>query len=75
MPVSGAAWRDALTRHFRVRGRTVTRNEARAAIAASDIGARYAGHHLIELPAEALARLPGEVAESVSALERQPPPG
>ena len=71
----GAAWRDALTRHFRVRGRTVTRNEARAAIAASDIGARYAGHHLIELPAEALARLPGEVAESVRALERQPPPG
>lgn len=67
----GAAWRDALTRHFRAGGRTVTRNEARAAIAATDTGARYAGHHLIDLPAEALARLPEEVAETVLALERE----
>lgn len=64
----GSAWREALTGAMAAEGRTVTKNGARAAIAATATGRLYGPCHLSELPLDRLGRLAEEVARSLESL-------
>jgi branched-chain polyamine synthase A-like protein len=65
----GSAWREALIAAFAAEGRTITKNQARAAIAATPTGALHARSHVTELPLHRLRGLPGEVLASLEALD------
>jgi hypothetical protein len=64
----GSAWREALVATAAAEGGAVTKNQARAAIASTPTGSRYAGCHVTELPLHRLRDLPAEVARSLDAL-------
>jgi hypothetical protein len=61
----GGAWREALIRAAAARGETLTKNDARRRIAATDL-ATHTPSYLPELPGDVLARLPAAVAASLA---------
>jgi N4-bis(aminopropyl)spermidine synthase len=66
----GSAWREALIAAFAAQGRTITKNQARAAIAATPTGSLHARSHVTELPLHRLLGLAAEVEASLEALDR-----
>ncbi|HKF78516.1 MAG TPA: bis-aminopropyl spermidine synthase family protein [Candidatus Dormibacteraeota bacterium] len=64
----GSAWREALIGAMAAEGRTLTKNGARAAIAATATGRLYGRCHLSELPLDRLCNLAEEVASSLESL-------
>jgi hypothetical protein len=67
-----SAWREGLIAALARRGQRVTKNQARRAIQASLIGRWHGPSYLPELPADALAELPAEVARTLAALDAGP---
>ena len=65
----GSAWREALIRHFRTGDVVITKNEARRAIADTEIGSIHGGSYLVELPELMLLRLRDAVARTIGSLE------
>jgi hypothetical protein len=63
-----SAWREGLIAALARRGRRVTKNQARRAIHASTLGRWHGPGYLPELPADALAELPAQVAGTLAAL-------
>ena len=68
----GSAWREALIRHFRTQDVVITKNEARGAIAETEIGSIYGESYLVELPELMLLRLRDAVAGTIGLLEGLP---
>jgi len=62
------AWREGLITCLAARGRRLTKNQARQAIRSGAFGRRHGPSFLSELPADALAELPAEVARTLAAL-------
>jgi hypothetical protein len=62
------AWREGLITCLAARGTRLTKNQARQAIRSSAFGRRHGPSFLSELPADALAELPAEVARTLAAL-------
>jgi N4-bis(aminopropyl)spermidine synthase len=67
-----SAWREGLIAALARRGRRVTKNQARRAIQAGTLGRRHGPGYLPELPADALAELPAQVAGTLAALGADP---
>jgi N4-bis(aminopropyl)spermidine synthase len=67
-----SAWREGLIACLAGRGRQLTKNQARQAIQASLFGRWHGPSYLPELPADALARLPAEVARTLAILGLDP---
>ncbi|HEX6675955.1 MAG TPA: bis-aminopropyl spermidine synthase family protein [Actinomycetes bacterium] len=62
------AWREGLIAALGRRGVRVTKNQARGAIRSRAFGRWHGRSHLSELPADALAELPAEVARTLAEL-------
>ncbi len=61
----GGAWRKGLIWTLAAEDQAVSKNQARSAIAATPLGARHGRFHLAELPLDALATLPEQVAKTL----------
>jgi hypothetical protein len=68
----GSAWREALIAAMAEEGRTITKNQARAAVAGTSVGERCSRSHLTELPLDRLQALPDEVGRSLELLADLP---
>jgi hypothetical protein len=66
------AWREGLIACLARRGVPVTKNQARRAIRSGAFGRSHGPSFLPELPADALAELPAEVARTLAALGSEP---
>jgi hypothetical protein len=62
------AWREALIACLARRGTRLTKNQVRQAIRSGALVHSYGPSFLPELPADALAELPAEVARTLAAL-------
>jgi hypothetical protein len=63
----GSAWREAIIAAAAADGGAVTKNQARAAIAATAIGARWGRCHVSELPLHALRDLRADIERTLGA--------
>jgi hypothetical protein len=59
------AWREGLIWALAAEGETVSKNQARSAIAATPLGVRHGRSRLVELPLDALATVPEQVAKTL----------